>query len=64
VTLTIFDLLGREVSQVVNEVQQPGTHRVSWGGEMYASGVYYYMLVTESSTKGKSVSIKSMVLLR
>jgi hypothetical protein len=64
VTLTIYDLLGREVSQVVNEVQQPGTHRVSWGGEMYASGVYYYMLVTESSTKGKSVSIKSMVLLR
>jgi hypothetical protein len=64
VTLTVFDMLGREVSTVVNELQRSGSHRVSWGGDQFASGVYYYTLLIDSPAKGKTVVTKNMVLIR
>jgi hypothetical protein len=42
VTLKVFDLLGREVATLVNEVKQPGTYTVKWDASRKASGVYFY----------------------
>jgi hypothetical protein len=69
VTLKIYDMLGREVTTLVNQIQGPGRHRVSWnagrvasgvsskGG--YASGVYYYRIVS-----GGATLTRKMVLIR
>ncbi len=59
VTLKIYDVLGREVATLVNEVKQPGVHQVRFDGSGLASGVYFYRLEI-----GTSVHTKSMVLLR
>ncbi len=40
--LKIYDLLGREVATLVNEVKQPGTYTVRWDAHGLASGVYLY----------------------
>ncbi|MBX2992945.1 MAG: T9SS type A sorting domain-containing protein, partial [Bacteroidetes bacterium] len=55
VTLKVFDLLGREVATLVNEVMEPGRYeRVfsakggSASGENLASGVYLYQLKARS----------------
>ncbi|MGA9118492.1 MAG: T9SS type A sorting domain-containing protein, partial [Bacteroidota bacterium] len=40
----VFDLLGREVATLVNEVKQPGTYSVQFDGSHLASGVYFYRL--------------------
>ncbi|MBI5473782.1 MAG: T9SS type A sorting domain-containing protein [Ignavibacteriae bacterium] len=69
-TLSVFDVLGREVATLVNEVKQPGTYTVQWdarlrsanfGGQasMQASGVYFYRLQS-----GGFVSTKKLMLLR
>ncbi len=44
VTLTIYDILGREVTTLVNERQIPGIYEVPWSAVGIASGVYFYRL--------------------
>ena len=44
VTLKIYDILGREVSTLVNEVKQPGTYAVQWQANEVSSGIYFYQL--------------------
>ena len=59
VTLKIYDVNGREVSVLVNEVLNAGSYDVDWNGESYASGVYFYRLEAEGFSKAyKMVLIK------
>lgn len=44
VTLKVFDVLGREVAVLVNEVRQPGVYTVRWDASSFPSGVYFYRL--------------------
>jgi hypothetical protein len=44
VTLKVYDVLGREMATLVDEVKQPGEHRVLWNAGNYSSGVYFYRL--------------------
>jgi hypothetical protein len=44
VSLKVFDLLGREVVAVVNEVRQPGDYVETWDASNVPSGVYFYRL--------------------
>ncbi|MBI5473370.1 MAG: T9SS type A sorting domain-containing protein [Ignavibacteriae bacterium] len=57
--LKVFDLLGREVATLVNEVKQPGTYTVQWNAKGSASGVYLYRLQA-----GDFLLTKKMLLLR
>ncbi len=59
ITLTVYDLLGREVATLVNELKSPGTYKAQFDGSKYASGTYFYRL-----TAGNYVEIKKMVLLK
>jgi photosystem II stability/assembly factor-like uncharacterized protein len=43
-TLTIYDVLGREVSVLVNERKNAGVHEIRFDGSNLASGVYFYRL--------------------
>ena len=58
-SLLVYDLLGREVATLVNEVMQPGSHTVQWDARGYASGVYLCCL----STAG-FVRTRKLLLLR
>jgi hypothetical protein len=59
VILTVCDVLGREVSVLVNEKREAGVHRVSFDGSNLASGVYFYRLQA-----GGFVQTKKMLILR
>lgn len=41
VTLKVYDVLGREVTTLVNESRPPGTYTVEWDSRDYGSGVYF-----------------------
>ena len=58
-TLKIYDVLGREVATVVNEVKQPGKYTVQWDAANAPSGVYWYRLQAGTFTQ-----VKKMVLIR
>jgi hypothetical protein len=44
VRLEIFDITGRLVAVVVDEVQQPGSYQATWDASNIASGIYIYRL--------------------
>jgi hypothetical protein len=59
VTMKIFDILGREVSKLVNEVKTPGSYIVDFDGSNLSSGVYFYKLEINNFS-----DIKKMVLIK
>ena len=59
VTLKVYDILGREIATLVDEVKQPGIYQVSFGTENLASGVYFYKM-----TAGDFSSVRKMNLLK
>jgi hypothetical protein len=64
VSLKIYDVIGREVSTVVDEVKGAGRFAVEWNGRnqsgrLAASGVYFYQI-----TAGSFVQNKKMILLK
>ena len=59
VKLMIYDVLGREVKTLVNEVKQAGKYTVEFNGHNYASGVYFYKIEV-----GKFTEVKRMVLVK
>ena len=44
VTLSVYDMLGREVSVLVNDRRNAGVYEVKFDGSNLASGVYFYRL--------------------
>ena len=59
VKLSVYDLLGREVSVLVNERKDAGVHEARFDGSKLASGVYFYRLHA-----GGFVQSKGLLLLR
>ena len=59
VSIIIYDILGREIAELVNEQLQPGTYEVDFDGTNYPSGVYYYILTAQSFSQ-----TKRMVLIK
>jgi phosphatidylserine/phosphatidylglycerophosphate/cardiolipin synthase-like enzyme len=59
VSLKVFDVLGREIAVLCNEVRPAGTHVVRWDASSVPSGVYFYEL-----RAGQFAAVKAMVLLR
>lgn len=59
VTIKVYDLIGREVAILVNEVKQPGNYQVNFDSGNFASGVYFYKMIA-----GDFSSVKKMNLLK
>ena len=59
VRLTVYDILGKEIAELVNDELNPGTYEVNWDASNYPSGVYYYKL-----TAGDFTDTKKMVLIK
>ena len=64
VTLSIYDMLGREITQLVNTTQEAGFKSVQWDakdsmGRPVSAGVYLYQIQA-----GDFVQTKKMVLLK
>ena len=59
VSITLFDLSGKEVSKLVNEAMTAGYHTVQVNGSNLSSGVYFYNI-----TAGSFVQTKKMTLIK
>jgi hypothetical protein len=64
VKITVYDILGRRVANLVDEYLSAGPHAVEWdgvsvSGERVASGVYFYRMTTPGYSE-----IRKMVMLK
>jgi hypothetical protein len=55
VTLKIYDILGNEISTLVNELKQPGYYDVQFNASGLASGIYFYKLQSGLSSHVKKI---------
>lgn len=65
IELSIFNIKGQKVRQLVNEQLESGKHSVIWVGEddngkQVSSGIYYYKLIVN----GKTEAVKKCLLLK
>jgi len=59
VTLGIFDVLGKQVAQLVDGLQSAGYHSVKFDGSALRSGVYFYRIQS-----GTFVDTKKLILIK
>jgi hypothetical protein len=74
VNLTVFNSIGQQVAQLVDEDMAPGHHEITFAGSGLASGVYFYRIRvvasdpssgnTAGARAGTYVETKKFVLLR
>lgn len=55
VSLKLYDVLGNEIQTLINEFQKPGSYTIIFDASTFASGVYYYKLVTDSFSDTKKM---------
>lgn len=60
IKLVIFDITGKQITELVNQEQNAGTYEVTFDGSNYSSGIYFYSLIIE----GKAIETKRMILLK
>ena len=59
VRITVFDMLGRQVATLVDEMKTPGLYQVRWDARSLSSGIYHYRL-----RAGTFVETRKLVLMR
>lgn len=59
IKIIVYDLLGREVKELVNEFKQQGSYAISFNGANLSSGIYFYKLITDDF-----IDTKKMILVK
>ena len=59
VTIKVYDIIGREISTLVNEEKNSGSYAIKFDGSKLTSGIYFYQIKA-----GNYVSSKKMLLLK
>jgi hypothetical protein len=59
VRIMIYDILGKEVEVLVNELHDAGRYQVYFNASKYSSGIYYYKIQADDFT-----SVKKMILIK
>ena len=59
VKLSVYDILGKEVSVIVNEHQKAGFYETTFDTSSLSSGIYFYRL-----SAGDFISNKKMTLIK
>lgn len=59
VTLTVYDILGKEVSVLINQNLEAGTHNITFSSNSLPSGTYFYKILA-----GENTEIRKMVLIK
>jgi len=57
VIITVFDITGSKVETIINKVYPAGNHEVIWNALLYSSGVYFYMIETETFRDTKKMTL-------
>jgi hypothetical protein len=58
-TLRVYNVLGQEVAELINNEINAGTHRVNFNASNLPSGVYFYKLESDNNSQ-----VKKMLLLK
>jgi hypothetical protein len=58
-SIKVYDIIGREVVKLIDEYKEAGYYTVDFDGSNFASGVYFYKIVS-----GAFIQTKKMILIK
>ena len=58
-TINVYDIIGREVQTLVNEVKEQGRFNIQFNASGLASGVYFYKI-----NAGEFNAVKKLILIK
>ena len=58
-TLKVYDVLGTEVAELVNNWMEAGMHKITFNASSLSSGIYFYSL-----TAGKNHEMRKMIVIK
>ena len=64
VTITIYDLLGKKVARLVNDIRTAGKYETHWQPVGLSNGVYFYHLEIGKHSRRITVATKKLILLK
>lgn len=59
ISIKVYDISGKEIALLINEMKNSGDHFVYFDGSNFASGIYYYKIEA-----GNFTSLRKMILLK
>ncbi len=59
VSITVFNILGQQVVELVNQQQVAGTHKVNFDASLFSTGIYFYEI-----NSGSFREVKKMMLIK
>jgi hypothetical protein len=57
VRIAVYDILGKEVTTLVNTVKMPGTYQVSFNASQLTSGIYFYQMRAGSYSQTRKMML-------
>jgi hypothetical protein len=64
VNLIVYDILGREAANLVNEQQEAGYHQMTFDAHRLASGTYIYRIIALDEQNNRHIFQKKMLVLK
>ena len=62
VKLSVYDITGRHIIDLIEQKQNAGTYVVDWNASAYSSGVYFYKLTVTAGKEVYSETKKSILI--
>lgn len=55
ISIKVYNILGEEVAELMNETKEPGYYTVEFDGSRLASGTYFYRIISGNYTEVKKI---------
>ena len=59
VSMGVYDVRGRLVDELVNDMREQGRYKIAWNADQYSSGVYMVKM-----TAGTTVKVQKIMLVK
>jgi len=60
ILLKVYDVLGKEVAILIDQIENPGSYKIEWDASNYSSGIYLYSLIVNN----KIIDTKKLILIK
>ena len=55
VKIVVYDISGRQVARLLNNIQAPGFHSIAWDASSYPSGLYFIRMESNNFSETRKV---------
>lgn len=64
VTITVYDITGREIATVVDGAKPAGVHSVGFGNNQISTGTYFYRMTALTQSGKQLTETKKMIVMK